>query len=169
MLEQVEKMPDDFGLIELRALHEIARVLCHSSELKDQLQETLDVLSARLGMERGMISVLDLQTGDAWLDVARGVDVETGQITYRPGEGITGKVAQTGRPMAIANLGKEAHFLDRTGARKSLNRAELAFLCIPIFYQGRCVGVLSADKLARQVEEIGQEVGDNERSCGIAW
>ncbi len=152
-------MPDDFGLIELRALHEIARVLCHSSELKDQLQETLDVLSARLGMERGMISVLDLQTGDAWLDVARGVDVETGQITYRPGEGITGKVAQTGRPMAIANLGKEAHFLDRTGARKSLNRAELAFLCIPIFYQGRCVGVLSADKLARQVEEIGQEVG----------
>src|SRR5208337_530895 len=66
-------MPDDFSLIELRALHEIARVLSHPSELKDQLQETLDVLSARLGMERGMISVLDLQTGEAWLDVARGV------------------------------------------------------------------------------------------------
>jgi Nif-specific regulatory protein len=151
-------MTDDFSLIELRALHEIARVLCHSSELKDQLQETLDVLSTRLGMERGMISVLDLQTGEAWLDVARGVDVETGQISYRPGEGITGKVAQTGRPMAIANLGKETHFLDRTGARKSLNRAELAFLCVPIFYQGRCVGILSADKLAHQVAEIGEEV-----------
>jgi len=151
-------MDDEFNLIELRALHEIARVLCRSSELKDQLQETLDVLSTRLGMERGMISVLDLQTGEAWLDVARGVDVETGQISYRPGEGITGKVAQTGRPMAIANLGKEALFLDRTGARKSLNRAELAFLCVPIFYQGRCVGILSADKLAHQVEEIGQEL-----------
>ena len=151
-------MPDDFSLIELRALHEIARVLSRSSELKDQLQETLDVLSTRLGMERGMISVLDLQTGEAWLDVARGVDVETGQISYRPGEGITGKVAQTGRPLAIANLGKETHFLDRTGARKSLNRAELAFLCVPIFYQGRCVGILSADKLAHQVEEIGEEV-----------
>ena len=151
-------MPDDFSLVELRALHEIARVLSRSSELKDQLQETLDVLSTRLGMERGMISVLDLQTGEAWLDVARGVDVETGQISYRPGEGITGKVAQTGRPLAIANLGKETHFLDRTGARKSLNRAELAFLCVPIFYQGRCVGILSADKLAHQVEEIGEEV-----------
>lgn len=151
-------MPDDFTLIELRALHEIARVLCRSSELKDQLQETLDVLSTRLGMERGMISILDLQTGAAWLDVARGVDFESGQISYRPGEGITGKVAQTGRPMAIANLGKEALFLDRTGARKSLNRAELAFLCVPIFYQGRCVGILSADKLAHKVEEIGQEL-----------
>ncbi len=151
-------MPHDFSLVELRALHEIARVLSRPSDLKDQLQETLDVLSTRLGMERGMISILDLQTGEAWLDVARGVDVETGQISYRPGEGITGKVAQTGRPLAIANLGKETHFLDRTGARKSLNRAELAFLCVPIFYQGRCVGILSADKLAPQVEEIGEEV-----------
>jgi Nif-specific regulatory protein len=151
-------MPDNFSLVELRALHEIARVLSRSGELKDQLQETLDVLSSRLGMERGMISVLDLQTGEAWLDVARGVDVETGKICYQPGEGITGKVAQTGRPMAIADLGKETHFLDRTGARKSLNRRELAFLCVPIFYQGRCVGVLSADKLARQVEDIEQEV-----------
>ncbi|MHC1730058.1 MAG: sigma 54-interacting transcriptional regulator [Syntrophobacteraceae bacterium] len=151
-------MPDNFSLIELRALHDIARVLSHPNELKDQLQETLDVLSTRLGMERGMISILDLQTGEAWLDVARGVDVETGKICYRPGEGITGKVALSGRPLAIANLSNETHFLDRTGARKSLNRAELAFLCVPIFYQGRCVGVLSADKLAHQVELITEEV-----------
>jgi len=151
-------MPDEFNLIELRALHSIAKVLSHSSELKDQLQETLDVLSSRLGMERGMISILDIQTGEAWLDVARGVDIETGKISYRPGEGITGKVAQTGRPLAIANLSNETHFLDRTGARKSLDRTALAFLCVPIFYQGRCVGVLSADKLAHQVEEIDKEV-----------
>ena len=105
-----------------------------------------------------MISILDLQTGEAWLDVARGVDVRAGSICYRPGEGITGKVAQTGRPMAIANLGDAALFLDRTGARKALNRKELAFLCVPVFYQGRVVGVLSADKLAHQVENLSQEV-----------
>jgi hypothetical protein len=38
-------------------------------------------------------------------------------VTYKPGEGITGEVAQTGRPMAVANLGHATHFLDRTGAR----------------------------------------------------
>jgi Nif-specific regulatory protein len=151
-------MTADFAYLELRALHEIARVLSHPGELKDQLQQTLDVLSVWLGMERGMISILDLQTGEALLDVARGVDVEAGKIRYRPGEGITGKVAQTGRPMAIANLGDEAHFLDRTGARKSLNRSELAFLCVPIFYQGRAVGVLSTDKLAHQVEDLDREL-----------
>jgi Nif-specific regulatory protein len=151
-------MTANFSYLELRALHEIARVLSRAGELKDQLQLTLDILSTWLGMERGMVSVLDLQTGEAWLDVARGVDFETGKISYQPGEGITGKVAQTGRPMAIANLGNETHFLDRTGARKSLNRAELAFLCVPIFYQGRVVGVLSADKLAHQVEDLDREV-----------
>jgi Nif-specific regulatory protein len=151
-------MTENYSYLELRALHEIARVLAITGELKDQLLQTLGILSTWLGMERGMISILDLQTGEAWLDVARGVEVGTGEISYQPGEGITGKVAQTGRPMAIANLGKETLFLDRTGARKSLNRAELAFLCVPIFYQGKVVGVLSADKLAHQVENLEKEV-----------
>lgn len=151
-------MTSNFSYLELRAFHEIARVLARTDELKDQLQQTLDILSTWLGMERGMISVLDSQTGEVWLDVARGVDVERGKISYQPGEGITGKVAQTGRPMAIANLGNETHFLDRTGARKFLNREELAFLCVPIFYQGRVVGVLSADKLAHQVEDMEKEL-----------
>ncbi|MCK8604052.1 sigma-54-dependent Fis family transcriptional regulator [Desulfoferrobacter suflitae] len=151
-------MAANFTYLELRALHEVARVLSRAIELKDQLQQILDVLSTWLGMERGMISILDLHTGEAWLDVARGVDVEAARVCYQPGEGITGKVAQTGRPMGIANLSNEAHFLDRTGARKSLNRAELAFLCVPILYQGRVVGVLSADKLAHQVESIEREV-----------
>ncbi|HOV87711.1 MAG TPA: sigma 54-interacting transcriptional regulator [Syntrophobacteraceae bacterium] len=151
-------MAENFSYLELRALHEVARVISRPGELKDQLQQTLDVLSSWLGMERGMISVLDLQTGEAWLDVARGVDVEVDKISYQPGEGITGKVAQTGRPMAIANLKNETHFLDRTGARKNLNRAELAFLCVPIFYQNRVVGVLSTDKLAHRVEDLDREV-----------
>ncbi len=90
-----------FGYLELRALHEIARVLARPNDLKDQLQQTLDILSTWLGMERGMISILDLQTGKVSLDVARGVAFEAGKISYQPGEGITGKVAQTGRPLAL--------------------------------------------------------------------
>jgi Nif-specific regulatory protein len=79
-------------------------------------------------------------------------------VTYLPGEGITGKVAQTGRPLACANLGRECHFLDRTGARRKLNRSELTFLCVPIPYDGRVVGVLSADKMARKVESLDREL-----------
>jgi Nif-specific regulatory protein len=58
----------------------------------------------------------------------------------------------------VANLGQEAHFLDRTGARRHLNRAELSFLCVPIIYDASVVGVLSADKVAKQVEDLEKEL-----------
>ena len=143
---------------ELAALHAIARILAQPGELRDQIQQALQEMSNRLGMQRGMISLIDRETGTAWLDVAHGVDIQGLDITYRPVEGITGKVAQTGRPMACANLGKAAQFLDRTGARRNLNRSELAFLCVPIIYDGRVVGVLSADKVALQVENLDREL-----------
>jgi Nif-specific regulatory protein len=109
---------------ELAALHAIAKILAQPQELRDQLEQVLQEMSLRLGMQRGMISLLDRSTGEAWLDVAQDVNIEGLDVMYRPGEGITGQVAQTGRPMAVANLDQEAHFLDRTGARKFLNRSE---------------------------------------------
>ncbi|HBZ56408.1 MAG TPA: sigma-54-dependent Fis family transcriptional regulator [Syntrophobacteraceae bacterium] len=151
-------MAQEFSHLELTVLHEIALRLVRSDDFKYQLQSILDVMSRYLGMQRGMISILDHHTGETWLDVAQGMDVEAGSICYRPGEGVTGKVAQSGRPVAIANLGNETLFLDRTGARKALNRDELAFLCVPIFYGGKVVGVLSADKLRHQVESLDREI-----------
>ncbi|MDD5711158.1 MAG: sigma 54-interacting transcriptional regulator [Smithellaceae bacterium] len=143
---------------ELATLHAVARILAQPEELREQLERVLNEMSQRLGMQRGMISLLDRETGEAWLDVAHGVNIEGLEVTYRPGEGITGKVAQTGRPMVVANLGQEMHFLDRTGARRFLNRSELSFLCVPIVYDSRVVGVLSADKAARQVENLDREL-----------
>jgi len=142
---------------ELACLHAIAKILAQPRELRAQLEEILKELSVRLGMQRGMISLIDRETGEAWLDVAHGVDLAGKEVMYRPGEGITGKVAQTGRPMAIANLDQEIHFLDRTGARRFLNRSELAFICVPIIYDARVVGVLSADKVAKEVQDLNRE------------
>jgi Nif-specific regulatory protein len=60
--------------------------------------------------------------------------------------------------MAIGDLDQDPLFLDRTGARRSLNREELAFLCVPIFYGTKVEGVLSADKLSREVEDLDREL-----------
>src|SRR3989339_1131489 len=147
-----------YSFEELAALHAIARILAKPGELKEQITQALQEMSARLGMQRGMVSLLDRETKEAWLDVVYGVDIRNKNVTYLPGEGITGKVAQTGRPLAIENLGRELHFLDRTGARRFLNRSELSFLCVPIIYGSQVVGVLSADKAARQVDDIEKEI-----------
>ena len=147
-----------YSFEELEALHAIARILAKPGELKEQITQALQEMSARLGMQRGMVSLLDRDTKEAWLDVVYGVDIKNKNVIYLPGEGITGKVAQTGRPLAIENLGEELHFLDRTGARRYLNRSELSFLCVPINYGSQVVGVLSADKAVRQVNDIDKEI-----------
>jgi Nif-specific regulatory protein len=143
---------------ELAALHAIAKILAHPLDLREQLDQVLQEMNARLGMQRGMISLIDRETGDAWLDIAHDIHIDGREITYQPGEGITGQVAQTGRPMAVANLGQETHFLDRTGARRHVDRSELAFLCVPIIYDVRVVGVLSADKVTGRVENLDREL-----------
>jgi Nif-specific regulatory protein len=76
----------------------------------------------------------------------------------RWGKALRARVAQTGRPMAVPNLGKEALFLDRTGARRFLNREELSFLCVPIMYDSRVVGILSADKGTKNVTDLDGEL-----------
>jgi Nif-specific regulatory protein len=143
---------------ELAALHAIAKILAQPLDLREQLEQVLQEMSSRLGMQRGMISLVDREKKGVWLDVAHDVNLDGLEVTYKPGEGITGKVAETGRPMAVANLGQETHFLDRTGARRHLNRAELSFLCVPIIYDFNVVGVLSADKVALQVENLDKEL-----------
>jgi Nif-specific regulatory protein len=139
---------------DLAALHAIAKALAQPWDLRDQLEQVLNEMKVRLGMQRGMISLLDRDSGESWLEVAHGVNLEGLEISYQMGEGITGKVAQTGRPMAVPNLGKEALFLDRTGARRFLNREELSFLCVPIMYDSRVVGILSADKGTKNVTDL---------------
>jgi Nif-specific regulatory protein len=89
---------------ELAALHAIARILAQPQELREQLEEALQEMSDRLGMQRGMISLMNRETGETWLDVAHGVDIQGMDVCYQPGEGITGKVAQTA-----------AHGLQETG------------------------------------------------------
>jgi Nif-specific regulatory protein len=147
-----------FSYDDLEVLHDLARILASRLDLREQLAKVLDELSTRTGMNRGMISILDRNTGEAILDIAHGVDLDGREISYKPGEGITGQVAQSGKPMVVTNLGNDKHFLDRTGARRGLNQSELAFLCVPIIYDDKAIGVLSADKVAQEVDNQDYEL-----------
>jgi Nif-specific regulatory protein len=141
---------EPFTYNDLDVLHDLAKILASPLDLRDQLEQGLNELCSV--MNRAMISILDRDTGIAILDVAHGVDIDSREIIYKPGEGITGQVAQTGKPLVITNLDEEKHFLDRTGSRRSLNRSELVFFCVPIIHDDKVVGVLSADKAAMEAD-----------------
>jgi Nif-specific regulatory protein len=133
---------------ELTLLFEISRILEQSHDLRDVLGPVLDAMAKLMGMERGTITLVNRQTGEIITENAHGLSTEQLRLgRYRPGEGVTGKVVQTGRPVVVPQISKDPQFLDRTGARKRLDRKEISFICVPIKLGRETVGALSADRL----------------------
>ncbi|MFN3739356.1 MAG: nif-specific transcriptional activator NifA [Thermodesulfovibrionales bacterium] len=131
---------------ELSALLEVSRILGSSFELERNLLQTMKVLSDYLEMKRGTITILNQETGELRIAVAYGLTRE--QIArgkYRIGEGIVGRVVETGMPMVVPDIGKEPLFLNRTRAR--INKDNISFLCVPIRLKNEILGVLSVDRL----------------------
>ena len=135
----------------LATLYRIARLLSRPGDLKGTMESLLDILETHAGMKRGMISILHPEIAELRVDAAKGIP-ESGKQRgkYRLGEGITGRVVATGRPIAIPKLRNEPTFLDKTGARKNLKDTDLAFLCVPIKAGDEVVGALSVDKVSVQ-------------------
>jgi Nif-specific regulatory protein len=67
-------------------------------------------------------------------------------VKYKLGEGITGRVIQTGKDVAIAKISEEPLFLNRTASRKASNKQELSFICVPVKKGDHVIGALSVDR-----------------------
>lgn len=131
---------------ELRLLLEICCVLDEGTEL-DHLEKVLGLIAKYTGMMRGTLSLLDKKNKEAVVEVSFGLrHAEKKRGHYKVGEGITGKVLETGKPMAVPNISSEPLFLNKMGARNP-QKEELSFLCVPILSQGQAIGALSADRL----------------------
>lgn len=158
---------EKFTYQELSVLHKIVSKTVSSHDFGIVLKEVLEILASDMGMNRGMISIYRRDLNEIVVDVSHGFDLVDGDVTYRLGEGITGKVVETGRPVAIPNLEKEPLFLDRTKTRKKLNRSELAFICVPIIFDKEVIGALSVDRIFVSNDALAGEVLFLEEVCSF--
>jgi len=134
-------------LDEIACLYEISNAIHASLDLRKSLYKVLDLLSEHLGMKRGSITLLNPETREIHIEVAHGISRSAkSRGRYKLGEGVTGKVIETGRPMAVPNVDDEPLFLDRTGARSRIDKSRISFICVPIKEGGRVVGALSVDR-----------------------
>lgn len=132
---------------ELSLLFEISQTLDRSMDLRDEMGHVLKALAKHTGMMRGTVALLNRQTGEILIEEAHGLSTrqqERGR--YRPGEGVTGRVVKTGRPMVIPRISEEPRFLNRTGARRDTKK-EVSFICVPIKIGKETIGALSVDCL----------------------
>lgn len=131
---------------EITLLYEISEALKISLDLKKTLYQVLDILAKDTGVERGTIAIMNPLKDEVHIEVAHGlsrVAMERGK--YKAGEGITGRVMETGQSYVVPKISEEPHFLDRTAARRSAGDRELSFICVPIKKGSQVVGTLSVD------------------------
>src|SRR5262249_46372523 len=68
------------------------------------------------------------------------------RVTYKIGEGIMGRVVQSGKPIVVPQVSLEPLFLDRLAVRKKLlTRQELTFVCVPLLINRKTLSMFGVD------------------------
>jgi len=144
---------------ELSLLFEISQTLDQSLDIRDVVGPVLTAIAKNMGMMRGTLTLLNRETGEIYIEEAYGLSAsqkERGR--YELGEGMTGKVVQTGKPVVVPRISEEPLFLDRTGARKNLRKTDTSFICVPIKLGKEVIGALSADRLFADTVSLEEDV-----------
>jgi Nif-specific regulatory protein len=141
---------------ELEILYRISQSLAQQDEIQDLLNDVLDIMETEMGLERGTLTLRRPDSDIFAIEASRGLnpaEQERGQ--YNLGEGITGRVAQTGEPMLVPNIANDANFLNRTQSRAN---KEVAFLCVPITHHGEVIGTFSIDRPVAPEDQLRKDM-----------
>jgi Nif-specific regulatory protein len=128
----------------LSTLLEVSQALSDTVNLKASFHRVLEILARHHGAVRGIVSLLQ-PDGDLRVEASDGLTGGPRTITYQLGEGITGRVVQSGKPIVVPRVSREPAFLHRAARRPELASQELSFICVPILLNRRAVGALAID------------------------
>ena len=132
----------------LPMIREMSQIVTESGNLEIILRILLQLMQRYLKVVRGMVSLYDTTSGRIFIHQSLGLtDEEAARGIYYLGEGITGKVVETGQNIVVPRISEEPDFLNRTRARDGVSDARLSFICVPILRGQKIMGTISAERL----------------------
>jgi Nif-specific regulatory protein len=153
---------------ELDCLYRVSEILSRSLDCPQTVRQVLDVLDEEAGLSRGMVSVLDPDSGDLVVHAVHGMAAAE-PVRYQPGEGILGLLLEDKRSVALPIAGRDPRFLNRLG----IYDRNLPFIAAPINVGGSLKGVLAVQpdepddgmlaERARFVEMVASLIGRSVR------
>ncbi|MDR2139534.1 MAG: sigma 54-interacting transcriptional regulator [Tannerella sp.] len=149
---------DCYAETDLEFLLNVSDIISHSEDMYKNLEAVLKDLCLFLKAQCGMITIVDHEHGKIMIGAAYGLtQEEQNRGTYGMGEGIVGKVAETGKPVIISDVSKDAAFLNRTGAKKQDGKIT-AFLCVPVIVKNEIIGTLSIHRDHQCESDFSHEI-----------
>jgi two-component system, response regulator PdtaR len=126
---------------QIRALSKISKAIASELYLEDILRLVVTVTAEVMGSHICSISLLDEKKGCLMIRATQSISQE---YNHKPplklGEGIAGKVAQTGRYILVRDVKNEPEYKYRSIAKKE---GLSSLLCVPLAVKGKIIGVLN--------------------------
>ena len=126
---------------DIEALHEVSRSIIATLDVKQILDLILDNALKLTGATIGSIRLVDEVRSRLKVEVSRlpdGVEIDEAWTETAIGEGITGRVAATGRPIIVGDVRKDETYLPYFRDMRSE-------ISVPLKSEDEFVGVLSLE------------------------
>ena len=156
MTENTVPVPRLSGYFETLRL--VMRELAQRGAIQPGLKNLLRILCETCGYKRALLAIFDPETNSLKLSVTHG-QAKHAQVSYQPGEGVTGRVMASGKPEVVPVMKDAPGFLNLAMGRTKEEMAKLGFICVPVKYasdesQTEMLGTLSVDLPAGEQEEL---------------
>jgi Nif-specific regulatory protein len=138
---------------ELNVLYKISQTTsARQHNIAELLNEVLQIMEIEMGVLRGTLALRKPGTDILNIEASSGLsDTEARRGQYKLGEGVTGRVAKTGKPEMVPDISQSPDFLNRTKARSD---QKTAFLCVPIIHHKQVIGTMSIDLPSCEADEL---------------
>ena len=139
--EDIGFEPSDTGQVDrLLADIEFSKALVSAYDMETLLSAVLERIKLLIPAANWSLLLLDPQTRELYFAVSVGVDPESVKsIRLRPGEGIAGTVAQTGRPIFIPNVDLDQRFSARVDTLTGYDTRSI--IALPLVVRDEVIGV----------------------------
>jgi PAS domain S-box-containing protein len=133
LVEELERRADTLALF-----NEVSRSATAKLELDEVLGTVVEMAPRLLGYDHGSVFLLDAESGRYMPRAVHGFALESiSEVSFAPGEGLVGAVAESGMPLAVDDLEQEPG-----SAPDSLGAGMRSAVLSPLTGGDRVVGVL---------------------------
>jgi Nif-specific regulatory protein len=129
----------------LATLLQISGALSSTLNAKAGIQEVLETLARRHSIPQSLVVLNDEDGRQLHVEAAHGLSRPSHHIHYTLGDGVIGKVVESGKAVVVPRVSKEPTLVFRAAGREDHHAEESSFICVPVGFDRRVVGALGVN------------------------
>ncbi len=134
-------------IVMLVGIHEFGMTATGIISKEELTQSVIDSACKLIKSDAGSLMLINYETSELTIAASRGLPEEVVLSTrLRIGEGVAGRVAQTGKAIFVEDIETDARFMRNNGAHYSSK----SFISVPLRVKSRIIGVLNVNSPEKQ-------------------